>query len=134
MSGPPTVIRRLSPFSPGFLGGVSVSTGRYDIDALDDVIVAAGRRGGSRIEVHSGRASGGVLARQAAFAALATANLPTYTTGLDADGDGRIDSLAASQGAGPGIGIRRVGATLAAAALSPLGGPLRIAATRAVVR
>jgi hypothetical protein len=75
-----------------------------------------------------------VLARQAAFAALATANLPTYATGLDADGDGRIDSLVASQGAGPGIGIRRVGAPLASAALSPLGGPLRIVATRPVVR
>jgi hypothetical protein len=134
MSGVPTVIRRISPFSPGFLGGVSVSAGRYDGDGIHDIIVAAGRRGGSQIEVHSGRASGGVLARQAAFAALATANLPTYATGLDADGDGRIDSLAASQGAGSGVGIRRVGASLAAATLSPLGGPLRIVATRAAIR
>jgi hypothetical protein len=134
MSGSPTVIRRIAPFSPRFRGGLSVSAGRYDGDSISDIIVAAGRRGGSQIEVHSGRASGGVLVRQAAFAALATASLPTYATGLDTDGDGRIDSLAASQGAGPGVGIRRVGATLAAAALSPLGGPLRIAATRAVVR
>jgi peptidyl-prolyl cis-trans isomerase A (cyclophilin A) len=134
MSGSPTIIRRLSPFSPGFLGGVSVSAGRFDGDAIDDIIVAAGRRGGSQIEVHSGSAPGGVLARQAAFAALATASLPTYATGLDADGDGRIDSFAVSQGAGPGVGIRRLGATLPATSLSSLGGPLRLVATRRAAR
>jgi hypothetical protein len=66
-------ITYFDPNNPNALPKEWGTTGRYDIDALDDVIVAAGRRGGSRIEVHSGRASGGVLARQAAFAALATA-------------------------------------------------------------
>jgi hypothetical protein len=134
LSGTPTVVRRLAPLSPALRGGVSVSAGRYDGDAIDDIIVAGGRRGGSRIEVHSGRVGGGVLARQTAFAALATANLPTYATGLDADGDGRIDSLAVSQGAGPGVGVRRLTLAAASSGLSSLSGPLRITATRPVVR
>ena len=119
-------------------GGVSVSAGRYDGDTIDDIIVAGGRRAGSQIEVHSGRVTSGearILARQFAFAALATANLPTYAVGMSTTTDGRIGSLAATQGAGPGNGVRELplsGDTFSA--ISGADGPLRIAATRVPVR
>ena len=130
MSGTPTVVRRITPFSPDLLGGVAVSAGRYDTDSHDDIIAAIGRRGGSKIEVYSGRTTTGVLARRTAFAALATVDLATYATGLDTDGDGRIDALAASQGGGPGPGIRRVTSATASSSFSTLAGPLRLVATR----
>lgn len=130
MSATPTVVRRITPFTPAMLGGVSVSAGRYDGDALDDVMIASGRRGGSQLEVHSGRATTAVLVRRAAFASLVASSLPTYVTGLDGDGDGRIDSLAASQGGGPGVGIRRLPLSGAASTFSSLSGPLRLVATR----
>jgi len=130
MSATPTVVRRITPFTPAMLGGVSVSAGRYDGDAFDDVIMASGRRGGSQVEVHSGRAATQVLVRRAAFASLVAASLPTYVAGLDGDRDGRIDSLVASQGGGQGVGLRRLPLSGAASTFSSLSGPLRLAATR----
>jgi len=133
MSATPTVVRRITPFSPATLGGVSVSAGRYDADSHDDIILSSGRRGSSQVEVHSGRIATSVLARRTAFASLVASSLATYVTGLDGDGDGRIDALAASQGGGPGVGIRRLPLTGASAAFSSLRGPLRLVATRPTV-
>lgn len=130
MSATPTVVRRITPFTPAMLGGVSLSAGRYDGDALDDIIIASGRRGGSQLEVHSGRAVSAVLVRQAAFASLVASSLPTYVTALDGDGDGRIDALMAGQGGRPGISIRRLPPTGASSPFSSLTGPLRLVATR----
>lgn len=131
MSATPTVVRRITPFSPGMLGGVSVAAGRYDNDGHDDFIISTGRRGGSQLEVYSGRVATTVLARRAAFASLVAGSLPTYAVGLDSEGDGRIDSLVASQGSGPGVGIRRLPLSGASStAFSSLSGPLRLVATR----
>ncbi|MFM8354978.1 MAG: hypothetical protein ACKOBM_08745, partial [Gammaproteobacteria bacterium] len=118
MSATPTVVRRITPFSPGMLGGVSVAAGRYDNDGHDDLMIAAGRRGGSQLEVYSGRVATSVLVRRAAFASLVAASLPTYVVGLDSEGDGRVDSLVASQGSGPGVGIRRLPLSGASTAFS----------------
>ena len=130
MSATPTVVRRITPFSPGMLGGVSVAAGRYDNDGHDDFIFSSGRRGGSQLEVYSGRVATTVLARRAAFASLVAGSLPTYAVGLDSEGDGRIDSLVASQGGGAGVGIRKLPLTGASTTFSSLGGPLRLVATR----
>ena len=126
----PVVVHTLRPLSAGYLGGMSVSSGRYNADAIDDIIVTGGRRSGSALEVHSGRVtSNEVLFRQAAFASLAT--LPTYAVGLDTDGDGRINSLVATQGGGAGSGIRLLGGTSGLeSAFSSLSGGFRVAATR----
>lgn len=131
MSSAPTIIRRIVPFSSTTLGGVSVSAGRYDADSLDDIIVASGRRGGTQIEVHSGRASAGVLQRRVAFAALAASAPATYATGLDDTGDGRIDALVASLSES-GVGVRRLTGATASSSFSSLSGPLRLVATRPI--
>jgi hypothetical protein len=133
LSGTPTVVKRVAPFSRAMRGGVAVAAGRYDADAIDDLIVTAGRRGGSVIEVFSGKvdtAAPVLLARQAAFASLATRNLTTYSSGLDTNGDGRIDSLLASQSGGGANGLRRAESGQAFLAYAALDGALRISATR----
>ena len=126
----PVVVRTLRPLSASYLGGLNVSSGRYNADAIDDIIVTGGRRSGSAVEVHSGRvAADEVLLRRAAFASLAS--LPTYAAGLDIDGDGRIDSLVATQGGGAGSGVRLLGGTTGLqSAFSSLSGGFRVAATR----
>jgi len=134
LSGPATLVRSLAPFTPDLRGGVSVSAGRYDADAIDDIIVAGGFGSGSEIEVHSGRATplgGSLLARQVAFASLASAGLPVNAAPLVDTASGRIGSLAVVEGAGRGQGIRRLGVTTPLeTTLASLLGPLRVAASR----
>jgi peptidylprolyl isomerase len=104
----PTVVDTIRPFESGFLGGVTVSTARVNADSIDDIIVAAGRRGGSRIEIHDGRVDTNArLQAVAAFAALGSRNAAVSATAVDTDGDGRVDSLYATQIAGGGVGLRR---------------------------
>jgi cyclophilin family peptidyl-prolyl cis-trans isomerase len=115
---------------PTYLGGVNVAAGRYDADGLDDIIVTGGRRSSAAVEVHSGRiTSNDVLLRQAAFASLT--QLPTYVVGLDTDGDGRINSLVATQGGGAGSGIRLLAGTNGLnSVFGSYGGGIQLAATR----
>jgi hypothetical protein len=104
----PTVVDTIRPFESAFLGGVTVSTARVNADSIDDIIVAAGRRGGSRIEIHDGRVDANArLQAVAAFAALGSRNAAVSATAVDTDGDGRVDSLYATQIAGGGVGLRR---------------------------
>ena len=104
----PTVVDTIRPFESAFLGGVTVSTARVNADSIDDIIVAAGRRGGSRIEIHDGRVDTNArLQAVAAFAALGSRNAAVSATAVDTDGDGRVDSLYATQIAGGGVGLRR---------------------------
>ena len=126
----PVLVRTLRPLSATYLGGVSVAAGRYDADQIDDLIVTGGRRSGSALEVHSGRVnSSDVLLRRAAFASLAS--LPTYAAGLDTDGDGRINSIVATQAGGAGSGVRLLAGTSGAESVfSPLSGGLNVSATR----
>lgn len=124
------LLRTLRPLDAGYLGGLNVSSGRYDADQLDDIIVSGGRRSGSVVEVYSGRVTSTErLLRQAAFASLA--DQPTVTAALDTDGDGRINSIVAGQGGGAGTGIRLLAGTDALnAAFSSLSGSFHVAATR----
>ena len=138
VSAAPRVLRRIEP-STG-LGGFSVTSGRADADAIDDVIITAGRGGGGVTEIYSGReAVAGTttrLSRFQAFSGLARPNAPVFTAAVDADGDGRIDRYLATQGdAGGSAGIAKVStAGGRTAALSTVAGPLRIAAARSFFR
>jgi peptidylprolyl isomerase len=129
------VISTVRPFGEGFQGGVSVSTGRYDADGIPDLIVASGRRGGSATEIYGGRAGGASqLASFAAFASLAESTAATYVSGVDADGDGRVDTLYASQGAGGSDDVVSLDlGGVPTGALAAFAGPARAAASLAVL-
>jgi FKBP-type peptidyl-prolyl cis-trans isomerase len=109
-------------------------------DAIDDIMVSAGRGGGGVTEVYSGRtaAAGGTerLTRFAAFTGLARPNAPVFAAGVDSDGDGRIDRYLATQGdAGGSAGIARASTAGARTnTFSTVAGPLRIAAARPFFR
>jgi hypothetical protein len=134
VSATPAVVRRLRPLVPTLRGGLALAAGRYDDDAVDDIIVTAGRRGGSLVEVWSGRqatAQPTLLVRQRAFAELSRLDGAVFAAGIDADGDGRIDSLLVAEGPG-GLdrGLRRIGGGLVVAGATALRGPVRVAASR----
>lgn len=130
----PKVISTLQPFASGFSGGVTVSTGRYDADGITDLIMASGRRGGSVTEIYSGRAGApSRLARYAAFGSLSQSTAAAYASGIDLDGDGRIDTLYASQGTGgSGPVLTLNNAAAVSGALGAFTGPIRISAPLAV--
>ena len=92
----PAVVRTLSPFADDFRGGVSLDTVRVNADAIPDVIVGAGNRGNSAVEVWDGRLG----ARMAAFQAYddASRNAPVRVAGFDTDSDGIADWILTVQG------------------------------------
>lgn len=104
----PVVVDTIRPFSAGFQGGMTVDVGRVNADLIPDIIVGQGAGGESLVEVFDGRAGAAAnarLARFAAFADLTVRNAPVSATGLDTDGDGRIDVIKAVQG---GVGAARL--------------------------
>ena len=131
----PRVISTIQPFAPGFLGGASISTGRYDADGIPDVILASGRRGGSATEIYGGRAgSAARLASFAAFASLGQSTAATYVSGIDTNGDGRLDTLYASQAAGGSGDVLELSvAGVPTGALAALAGPARASAPPAFI-
>jgi len=97
----PAVVDTIRPFSAGFVGGLSVTTGLVNTDSTPDIIVSQGRGGSSLVEVYNGRlgvAANPRLARFAAFSDLATRSAPVVTAGIDTDSDGRIDRFDTVQG------------------------------------
>jgi cyclophilin family peptidyl-prolyl cis-trans isomerase len=135
ISATPRAVTTILPFAASLRGGVSVSAGRYDTDEIDDIVVSAGRGGGSAMRVFNGRvdqAAPAVLASSAAFAALARPNAPVFSAPIDIDGDGRFDRLYATQGdAGGTTGVLHVAKNgIRVGALGSLKGPFRIAAPR----
>jgi peptidylprolyl isomerase len=131
----PRVVDEIRPFATtsGFIGGVSVATGRYDADAIDDVVVSSGA-GGPGTEVYDGRVAAADNARLASFAAFAGLPRPraaAFAAGIDRNGDGRIDGFVASQGLGGGGGLTLVSqAGVRTQAFTTVSGPLRVAAPR----
>ncbi|MFM7108581.1 MAG: hypothetical protein ACKOZU_08295, partial [Planctomycetaceae bacterium] len=134
VSGTPAVVDRFNPLSPSFSGGISVSVGRFNADAIPDISVASGRNGGSVVEVWDGfvsLAANARLSRQTAFAVLGKANGSVFATMADLNGNGVIDDgeIFSSQGdGGAQNGIKRLtrsGAIQGTLAGSPAG-PLRI--------
>jgi peptidylprolyl isomerase len=128
----PVVIDTIRPFTPALLGGVTVAAGRINADAIPELIVSSGRRGNGAAEIYDGRVAPTANTRLSAFnafAGLARSAAATFVTGVDADGDGRLDSLYASQGAGS-ANVARVLTTTGAVrnALGSLSGSLQLAA------
>jgi hypothetical protein len=106
----PRIVREIAGEPTTSYGGTTVSAGRYDSDSIDDLILSGGSGDGSVTAIYSGRtdtASQTPLHRYAAFADLASRQSPTFTTGVDLSGDGRIDQLFSLQGSG-GTGGTRV--------------------------
>lgn len=140
VSAAPRVVGRIAPGSATHLGGFWVTSGRVDADALDDIIVSAGRGGGGVTEVYVGRAAAAgraeLLGRFAAFEGLARPNAPVFTVPVDTDGNGRIDQFLSTQGdAGGSAGIARssnVG--IRSSTFTSIAGPLRIASARTFFR
>jgi len=131
----PVAVDQIRPFATesGFIGGVSVTTGRYDADAVDDIVVSSGA-GGPGTEVYDGRvaaADNARLARFAAFAGLPRAQAAAFATGIDRNGDGRIDGFLATQGLGGSGGMALISqAGVRTQAFASVPGALRVAGPR----
>jgi hypothetical protein len=135
ISATPRVVTTLQPFAAGLLGGVSLASGRYDADDIDDIMISAGRGGGSAMQVFNGRvnqSSPAVLASSTAFAALGRPNAPLFTAPIVTDGTGRIGRFLATQGdpASPGGVLHVSTAGISVGPLGSLKGGFRIAAPR----
>ncbi|MFM8281927.1 MAG: FKBP-type peptidyl-prolyl cis-trans isomerase [Planctomycetaceae bacterium] len=129
VSGTPRVLATIRPFTAGQIGGVALSAGRYDGDAIHDVIIAAGRGGSGAVEIYNGRTAAR-LARFQPFTGLARPNAPAFAAGIDRNGDGRIDGFVGTQGdAGGAAGMVALGQDGSrTGTFSTVAGPLRTAA------
>ena len=97
----PAIVDTIRPFANAGRVGMSVDVGRVNADLIPDIILAQASGGGSLVEVYDGRAgvaSNPRLARFAAFSDLATRSAPVVATGVDNDGDGRVDVIKTVQG------------------------------------
>lgn len=128
----PVVIDTLRPFSPGLVGGVTVSAARINADSIPDVMIGSGRRGNGAVEIYDGRVATTANPRLAAFnafAGLPLSSAATFVSAIDSDGDGRANALYASQGTGSG-NVARVLTTagVATGGFGAFAGALQLAA------
>ena len=132
----PAVVDTIRPFTAGFTGGVSVTTGRVNSDSTTDIIVSQGRGGSSLVEAYDGRlgtAANARLARFAAFSDLATRSAPVVAAGVDTNGDGQVDLIDAVQGGAGESSLRHFStAGVRQGGLSGLVGSLTLAAPAAL--
>ena len=101
VTGAPTVVDTILPFSKSFKGGITLDAARINADAIPDFIVAAGNGGKSAIEIWSGLTNDGPDVRLSAFNAFTgakTVNAPVHATAMDTNGDGIADTIVAVQG------------------------------------
>lgn len=133
------VVTTVMPFTRPSSGGATVAAGRVNDDAIDDIVVSAGRGGGSAVVVLDGRVDRrvpAVLVSSAAFAAYARPNAAVFSAAVDLDADGRVDRFLSTQGdpGGP-AGLLHVAANGSRVGLlGSLRGPLKIAAARPIRR
>jgi uncharacterized repeat protein (TIGR01451 family) len=97
LSVTPQVVATIKPIAAKFKGGVTLSIGYWDTDAIPDILVGAGINGMSVVEVYSG-STFSQAARLTAFSSFAKPNAKVYATSLDTTGDGIIDRVYAVQG------------------------------------
>ncbi|MDA1014623.1 MAG: carbonic anhydrase family protein [Planctomycetota bacterium] len=94
---------RLHPFDSGFQGNVHTAAGDINGDGVVDIIAAAGRGGGPRVQVFDG-SNGSILRDFLAYD-------PDFRGGVyiaagDVDGDGDIDIITgAGEGGGPHVRV-----------------------------
>jgi uncharacterized repeat protein (TIGR01451 family) len=93
---------------PGFRGGVTLSSARWNPeDTTDDIIVGSGVGGGSIVEVYGGTPFS-QFARLAVFSSFGRPNAVVNAAALDITGDGVADNLYGVQGRGGSGGTRGV--------------------------
>ena len=128
----PKVVDTINPFTPGNRGGIGVAAARINQDSIPEIIVANGTLGRPVIEVYDGRvgpAANSRLSRFEAFGSLGRSNSPVFAAAIDANGDGRADSLYASQGFLGASGVKTVStAGVATGSLGSLAGNVQLAA------
>ena len=137
LSAQPRVVMTIKPLSADMQSGITVDSGLYNGDAIDDIVISAGRGGGGVTEVYAGAlgtVSAAPLRRFAAFGTLAKPNAPISTAAVDLNGDGAIDRFFVTQGdasKNPGIvSTSRLGSR--SGAISSLKGPMHIASPRTI--
>lgn len=128
----PKVVDTINPLSAGNRGGVSVAAARINQDSIPEIIVSSGVQGRPVTEIYDGRvgtAANARLSRFDAFGALGRANAPVFTAAIDTDGDGRADTLYASQGFLGASGVKTVStAGVPTGSLGTLAGHVQLAA------
>lgn len=105
----PVLVKTLLPFASTFTGGVSLSTGRYTIDYIDDVMIGAGVGGESRVQVYNGK-NWNLRQNISAFSSFGRPNAAVFAAMLDVDGDGVATDVYGVQGrngTGGTSGVRR---------------------------
>lgn len=131
----PRVADTIAPGAYKTQVGISVTAHRFNADAVEDIVVSAGRGGRSLTQVYDGTVGAAANPRLAVFSALGETsrpNAPLFTAAVDTTGDGVADRFLQTQGdAGGTSGISNVSlAGVRQGAVSSLTGPLRIAAAR----
>ncbi len=106
----PTATRSFTPFSTTttvFKGGVSLSVARINADPIPDIVVGAGVKGNSRVDVWAwSNTPAATLASLSAngigFSAFtgASRQSPVQVAALDRNGDGIAEAIVAAQGPG----------------------------------
>jgi peptidylprolyl isomerase len=128
----PKVVDTIRPFSPGNRGGIGVAAARVNQDSIPEIIVTNGTQGRPVTEIYDGRvgtAANARLSRFDAFGALGRANAPVFAAAIDTDGDGRANTLYASQGYQGASGVKTIStAGVPTGTLGSLVGNLQLAA------
>jgi peptidylprolyl isomerase len=131
-SATPKVVDTINPFSPGNRGGIGVAAARVNADSIPEIIVTNGTLGRPITEIYDGRVSAAAnprLSRFEAFGSLGRANSPVFAAAIDTDGDGRANTLYASQGYMGASGVKTVStAGVPTGSLGSLTGNLQLAA------
>ncbi len=131
-SATPKVVDTINPFTPGNRGGIGVAAARVNADSIPEIIVTNGTLGRPVTEIYDGRVSAAAnarLSRFEAFGSLGRANSPVFAAAIDTDGDGRADSLYASQGYRGAGGVKTVStAGVPTGSLGALAGNVQLAA------
>jgi len=107
LTGAHTLQQSLFAFTPAstkptFTGGVYVAAGDTNADGFDDVIIGAGKTGGSRVQVYAGSATGLVTTSTLndffAYSPAFTGGVVVAAGDRNADGDDEIITAPASSG------------------------------------
>lgn len=124
------VVRQIPADADYGLTGVAVAAARFDADGIDDIFVSGGRGASAVTDVYSGAAQAGtgLLQRYGAVAGSASTNARSYASGIDLDGDGRVDQVYSLSGAGSTRGTAVFGRDgTQTNTLEILRGPLKVA-------
>ena len=94
-------VRTFHPFTPSFLGGLSLDVAPVNEDLIPDIIVGTGTIGGSNVEVLDGNIpTKSTILSFVAYLADETSsyNAPVRVAGVDTNGDGWADVIVTGQG------------------------------------